>query len=172
MKHVQQTQPDPGTGPPDQLCLPDSIHPQVFQWAHASQFSCHPGISWNLSLLKWEFRCLCEPLCPPALCVLKVRPSIVQQPVYSVTCPFQVEHALTSPKTSLGNSVILTIVHRFSKAVHFVALQKLPTALTTTDLLVHHMFCLHCIPLDIISDRVHNSSHKSEKLSFGHSEHL
>jgi len=54
---------------------------------------------------------------------------------------------------SAGNSVILTIIDRFSKAVHFVPLSKLPSALETAELLVHHVFRLHGIPMDIVSDR-------------------
>lgn len=37
--------------------------------------------------------------------------------------------------------------------VHFVALPKLPTATETSHLLVHHVFCLHGIPSDIVFDR-------------------
>lgn len=52
-----------------------------------------------------------------------------------------------------GNSVILTIIERFSKAGHFVALSKLPSALETANLLVDHVFRLHGLPADIVSDR-------------------
>lgn len=54
---------------------------------------------------------------------------------------------------SHGNAIILTIVDRFSKAVHFVALPKLPTARETADLLVNHVVRLHGISLDVVSDR-------------------
>lgn len=54
---------------------------------------------------------------------------------------------------SNGNTTILTIVDHFTKAVHFVPLSKIPTATETADLLVLHIFRLHGIPLDIISDR-------------------
>lgn len=60
---------------------------------------------------------------------------------------------VTGLPTSQGNSVILTIVDRFSKSAHFVALAKLPTALTTAELLVDHVVRLHGIPADIVSDR-------------------
>lgn len=53
---------------------------------------------------------------------------------------------------SEGNKTILTIVDRFSKAVHFVPLPKLPSALETANLLVQHVFHLHGIPQDIVSD--------------------
>lgn len=54
---------------------------------------------------------------------------------------------------SQGNTIILTIVDRFSKSVHFVALPKLPSAWEMADLLMAHVFCLHGIPVDIVSDR-------------------
>ena len=48
---------------------------------------------------------------------------------------------------------ILTIVDRFSKAVHFIPLTKLPSASDTAQLLVTHVVRLHGIPTDIVSDR-------------------
>lgn len=50
-------------------------------------------------------------------------------------------------------TVIITLVDRFYKAVHFVPLSKLLTALETADLLVYNIVQLHRIPTDIISDR-------------------
>lgn len=52
---------------------------------------------------------------------------------------------VTGLPPSEGNT-ILTIVDRFSKAVHFVPLPKLPTALETANLLVQHLFRLDGIP--------------------------
>uniref|UniRef100_A0A3Q2ZUK7 Integrase catalytic domain-containing protein n=1 Tax=Kryptolebias marmoratus TaxID=37003 RepID=A0A3Q2ZUK7_KRYMA len=48
---------------------------------------------------------------------------------------------------------ILTIIDRFSKACHLVALRKLPTAFQTAQLLFKHVFHLHGIPIEILSDR-------------------
>ncbi|XP_025753697.1 uncharacterized protein LOC112842083 [Oreochromis niloticus] len=45
---------------------------------------------------------------------------------------------ITGLPPSAGNTTILTIVDRFSKAAHFVAFPKLPTALETET--THHMF--------------------------------
>ena len=59
---------------------------------------------------------------------------------------------VTGPPPSDGNTVVLTIVDRFSKAVHFVPLSKLPSALETANLLVLQVFRLHGIPQDIVSD--------------------
>lgn len=59
---------------------------------------------------------------------------------------------LTRLPQSQGNTTILTIVDRFSKTADFVALPKLHTALDTADLLVHHVFQLHGIAIDIVSN--------------------
>lgn len=54
---------------------------------------------------------------------------------------------------SSGKMVILTIVDRFSKAAHFVALEKLPAVSEISKCLVEHVFRLHGIPTEIVSDR-------------------
>ena len=54
---------------------------------------------------------------------------------------------------SRGMSIILTIVDRFSKQVHFIPLAKLPSAAETADLLVQHVFRIHGLPTNILSDR-------------------
>lgn len=43
---------------------------------------------------------------------------------------------VTGLPPSEGNTTILTIIDRFSKAVHFVPLPKLPSATETADLLM------------------------------------
>ncbi|KAI3356060.1 hypothetical protein L3Q82_017323 [Scortum barcoo] len=56
-----------------------------------------------------------------------------------------------APSVQWEDSHILTIVDRFSKAAHFVALAKLPTARETADLLANHVVRLswhstgHCV---------------------------
>lgn len=55
VKEAQQTQPDPGNGPPNRLFVPDSARSQVLQWVHTSRFAHHPGINRSLSLLKRHF---------------------------------------------------------------------------------------------------------------------
>ena len=47
----------------------------------------------------------------------------------------------------------MTIVDRFSKSVHYVPLPKLPSALEMASLLVNHVFRLHGIPINVVSDR-------------------
>ncbi|KAI2647040.1 Transposon Tf2-6 polyprotein [Labeo rohita] len=47
---------------------------------------------------------------------------------------------------SRGFTVILTVVDRFSKAVHFVPLPKLPSAKETAQLVIDHIFWIHGVP--------------------------
>lgn len=54
---------------------------------------------------------------------------------------------------SKGHSVVLTVVDRFSKMVHFIPLSKLPPAKEMANVLIQQVFRLHGIPQDIVSDR-------------------
>lgn len=59
---------------------------------------------------------------------------------------------VTGLLASSGKSVILSIIDRFSKSAHFVALEKLPSAAETAQLMVDHVFRLHGILSEITSD--------------------
>ncbi|XDV23164.1 hypothetical protein PO909_027864 [Leuciscus waleckii] len=52
-----------------------------------------------------------------------------------------------------GNTVVLTVVDRFSKAAHFIPLPKLPSAKETAVAVIDHVFRLHGLPIDVVSDR-------------------
>lgn len=60
---------------------------------------------------------------------------------------------VTGLPISSGNTAIFTTVDGFSKAAHFIPLPKLPSARETADLMVKHVFRLHGISPDIVSDR-------------------
>lgn len=59
---------------------------------------------------------------------------------------------VTGLPPSGGNTVILTVVDRFSKMVHFVPLPKLPSAKETAEVVLSHVFRLHGFPSDVVSD--------------------
>ncbi|KAJ8344244.1 hypothetical protein SKAU_G00315730 [Synaphobranchus kaupii] len=59
---------------------------------------------------------------------------------------------VTGLPASQGNTVILVIVDRFSKAANFLALTKLPSAPETAQLIVDHVFRIHGLPRDVVSD--------------------
>ena len=165
VKEAQRSVPDPGGGPPDRLFVPPAVRSQVLQWGHSSKLACHPGAHRTLVFLRhrfwWpgmtgdvrEFVAACS-VCarskashrPPAG-LLRPLP-IPSRPWSHIAVDF-----VTGLPPSEGNTVILTIIDRFSKAVHYVPLPKLPSALETADLLSKHVFKLHGIPVDIVSDR-------------------
>ncbi|KAJ8282532.1 hypothetical protein COCON_G00050510, partial [Conger conger] len=162
---AQRKQPDPGNGPPDRLFVPDSLHSQVLQWGHTSRFSCHPGVTRTLGLLQQHFwwpkmeRDVKEFVAACTVCARgkasHTPPAGLLRPLPTPSRPWShiALDFVTGLPPSQGNTIILTIVDRFSKAVHFVALPKLPSALETAKLLTSHVFRLHGIPLDIVSDR-------------------
>ncbi len=60
---------------------------------------------------------------------------------------------VTGLPPSSGNTVVLTVVDRFSKAVHFIPLPKLPSARETAVIVFDHVFHIHGLPVDVVSDR-------------------
>ena len=67
--------------------------------------------------------------------------------------PHRLGFFVTGLPPSRHFTTILTIVDRFSKAVHLIPLTKLPSAADTAQLLITHVVRLHGIPTDIVSDR-------------------
>lgn len=165
VRSAHRQDPDPGPGPPGRLFVPSAVRARVLHWVHASRFACHPGVRRTVSLLRrsfwWpalesdarEYVLACDTcarnksrhLAPPGL--LHPLP-VPGRPWSHIAVDF-----VTGLPRSANHSVIVTIVDRFSKAAHFVPLSKLPSALETARLLVDHVFRLHGIPLDIVSDR-------------------
>uniref|UniRef100_A0A8C5PIT9 Gypsy retrotransposon integrase-like protein 1 n=1 Tax=Leptobrachium leishanense TaxID=445787 RepID=A0A8C5PIT9_9ANUR len=54
---------------------------------------------------------------------------------------------------SRGNTVILTVIDRFSKMGHYIPLRKLPSAAELVPIFISNVVRLHGIPLGIVSDR-------------------
>lgn len=163
VREAQQAQPDPGNELPNCLFVPDTV--QVLQWVHASRFACHPGGKRTLSLLRrhfwWpsmeadtrDYVAACS-VCARGKSSHRPSEGLLQRlPIPSRPWSHIAMDFVTGLPVSQGNSVILTIVDHFSKAVHVVALPKLPSARETADLLGQHVIRLHGIPLDIVSDR-------------------
>lgn len=55
IQQALQTEPEPGTGPPDRRFIPAAARSAEIRWAHASRFSCHPGTGRSIALLKLHF---------------------------------------------------------------------------------------------------------------------
>ena len=55
VRKAQLNQPDPGSGRPNRLFVPDSVRARVLQWGHSSKLTCHPGSHRTLVFLKQRF---------------------------------------------------------------------------------------------------------------------
>ena len=160
-----RSHPDPGNGPPNRLFVPAPVRSRVLQWGHASNLTCHPGMDRTFLFLKQRFwwpsmRKDVDSFV--AACSVCARNKSSHQPPSGLLLPLPVPHRpwshisldfVTGLPPSDGDTVILTIVDRFSKSAHFIALPKLPTAKETAELLVQHVVRPHGFPADVVSDR-------------------
>ena len=162
---AQGQQPDPGTGPPNRLFVPDSVRSRVLTWAHSTKLTCHPGMMRTLDFLRqrfWWATMDADTRSLIAACATCARNKSSTKPRSGLLRPLPIPSRpwshisldfVTGLPPSEGTTTILTIIDRFSKTAHFLALPKLPSARETADLLVLHVFRLHSIPSDIVSDR-------------------
>lgn len=60
---------------------------------------------------------------------------------------------VTGLPPSIGKTVVLTVVDRLSKMVHFIAMPKLPSAKETAEFMIFNVFRIHGFPKDVVSDR-------------------
>ncbi|KAL0161345.1 hypothetical protein M9458_045070, partial [Cirrhinus mrigala] len=165
VREAQVHEPDPGGGPMGRLYVPQSARARVLQWGHESTLTCHPGTARTLEFLQRRFwwpsikedvKIYVE-ACP----VCSQGKSTHHRP-QGLLHPLPVPHRpwshlsldfITGLPPSRGNTVILVIVDRFSKAARFIPLPKLPTAKETAELLMNHVFRVFGMPLDVVSDR-------------------
>lgn len=59
---------------------------------------------------------------------------------------------VTGLPISKDNTLVLTVVDRFSKMAHFIALSKLPSAKEMEEIMMNNVFRIHGFPQDIVSD--------------------
>uniref|UniRef100_A0A674BG65 Gypsy retrotransposon integrase-like protein 1 n=1 Tax=Salmo trutta TaxID=8032 RepID=A0A674BG65_SALTR len=148
-----------------QLNQPDSVRSDVLQWSHSTHLTCHPGMNRRVAFLRQRFwwptmeRDTREFISACSVCA---RNKTSTKPTSGLLHPLPIpshpwSHIaldfVTGLPPSNGNSVILTIIDRFSKVAHFIPISKLPSSRETADLLVSHVLRLHGIPSGIVSDR-------------------
>ena len=152
VRKAQRSQSDPEGGPANRLFVPDSVLSQVLEWAHSSRLICHPGTRRTLAFLRQRF--LWPTMVPDVsafvtpwmVCTqsktMRQAPSRLLQPLSVLHRPWS--HIsldfVTGLPLSYGNTTILTVVVRFSKAAHFIPLPKSPSAKKTAQLMVQHVF--------------------------------
>lgn len=151
--------------PEGRLFVVESVRPAVLRWSHASKFVAHPGVGRTLAAVRQRFWW-------PAMereirgfvasCPVCAQQNSGNSPPDGLLCPLSIPSCpwshialdfITGLPPSCGNTVILTVIDRFSKAVHFVPLPKLPSAKETACTVVDHVFRIHGLPTDVVSDR-------------------
>uniref|UniRef100_A0A8C6LVF1 Gypsy retrotransposon integrase-like protein 1 n=1 Tax=Nothobranchius furzeri TaxID=105023 RepID=A0A8C6LVF1_NOTFU len=160
-----KTDPGPDNGPPGKLFVPQSVRGKVIHWAHAGRFSLHPGVARTVALIKrtfwWPsiFKDTKDYISGCHTCSQHKGdhrlPAGLLQPLPTPSRPWShiaLDFVCGLP-ISHGFTYILTIVDWFSKACHLVPLKSLPSSTGTAQLLVKHVFRLHGIPEEILSDR-------------------
>uniref|UniRef100_A0A8C6Q7R4 Gypsy retrotransposon integrase-like protein 1 n=1 Tax=Nothobranchius furzeri TaxID=105023 RepID=A0A8C6Q7R4_NOTFU len=155
----------PANVPSDQLYMPSTCCSEAMAWGHASRLAGHQRETRTLQFLR---RALWWPSMAKdvqeymATCPTCARSKTPNKPPTGDLQPLPIPHR---PWSHIGLDfvtglppvnqlkTILTIVDRFSKAVHLVALPGLPTAKQTAEILLEQVVCLHGFPQDIVSDR-------------------
>lgn len=137
----------------DWCYAPAVVRSKVLEWIHTSKFACHPGRGRTFTLIKrhfcWETldRYIREYVATCTVCARnksrKQRPAGLLQPLPKPNGPWShiTLDFVTGLLVSAGKTVILTIADRFSKIPHSLLVQ------------VEHIFQLHGIPAEVVSDR-------------------
>ncbi len=151
--------------PAGRLFVPEALRPEVLQWGHESRVTCHPGVRRSLAAIRQRFwwpsigQDVRQFVLACSVCAqnkISNRPSVgLLQPLPIPSRPWShiALDFVSGLPPSRGYTVILTVVDRFSKAVHFVPLPKLPSAQETAQLVIDHVFRIHGLPVDVVSDR-------------------
>lgn len=157
--------PVPKGGPAGNLFVPTKLRSEVIQWGHSSRLVCHPGVRRSLAAIRQRFW---WPSMAKDVRQFVAACSVCAQNKTSNAPPVGLLHPLPIPSRpwshlaldfvtglpeSMGNTVILTVVDRFSKTAHFIPLPKLPSAKETAQVMVDHIFRIHGLPVDVVSDR-------------------
>ncbi len=151
--------------PTNRLSVPERLRSDVIRWGHGSNVACHPGIGRTRFLVNQRFwwstmaRDIRDFVLACSVCArgktsnrtpegLLQLLSVPSRPWSHIALDF-----VTALPPSLGKMVVLTVVDRFSKAAHFIPLPKLPSAKETAVTVVDHVFRIHGLPMDVVSDR-------------------
>ena len=142
----------PSSCPDGKLYVPAPARSQVLEWGHSSRLSGHPGTGCTLSFLQRKLEMREDVQNFVSDCSVCTQFKVTHQPPQGLLQPLPIPHRpwshialdfVTGLPTSNHNTTILTIIDRFSKAVHFIPLPKLPSASGTAHLLIQHIVRLH-----------------------------
>ncbi|KAI3353378.1 hypothetical protein L3Q82_019911 [Scortum barcoo] len=135
--------PAPNNCPKDRLFVPSNLRSLVLQWIHTSKFSLSP---WHSS----------DPLPPSATLLVAQDGSRHARNTSMPALSVPVANPLTVLQLGSSNPFLfltaLGLILLWTSSL--VSLHpKLPSALETASLLTDHVFRLHGLPTDIVSDR-------------------
>ncbi|KAL0181794.1 hypothetical protein M9458_024200, partial [Cirrhinus mrigala] len=165
VRQSHSLEPPPPETPAGRLFVPDHLRKEVLQWGHDSALAGHQGVQRTISFIDRAFwwRTLRRDVQEYVqACNICARSKTANSPSTGELQPLPIPKRpwshisvdfVTGLPDSQGKNTILTIVDRFSKAVHLVALTGLPSAKTTAELILEHVVRLHGFPKDIVSDR-------------------
>lgn len=150
--------------PDGKLFVVQPLRGEVIHWAHTNKIVCHPGINKTLFVVQqrfwWpkmaqdvtDYVSACS-VCPSNK-VSHQKPSGELRPLPIPQRPWShisMDFVMGLPPSN-DNTVVLTVVDRLSKMVHFIALPKLPSAKETAEVMMFNVFRIHGFPKDIVSD--------------------
>ncbi len=130
----------PSGCPTSRLFVPERLRSDIIRWGHCCNVACHPGIGRTSFLVKQRFwwpsmaRDVRDFVSACSVCA---RGKTSNRPPEGLLQPLSVPSRpwshialdfVTALLPSQGNTVVLTVVDRFSKAAHFIPLSKLPSA--------------------------------------------
>lgn len=147
------------------MFVPKTVRSAVLRWGHASKFTAHLGVSGTLATVCqrfWWLSMACDVRQYVAACPVCAQvksgtspPAGLLQPLLFPSRPWShiALDFVTGLPPSCGNMAVHTVVDRFSKAAHFIPLPKLPSAKETVRLVFDHVFRIHRLPTNVVSDR-------------------
>ncbi len=155
----------PSVCPLSRLFVPEKLQSDVIRWGHSSKIGCNPGVNRTIFLVKQRFwwQSLARDVRRFVLaCSVCAVDKTSNQPLAGFLQPMSVPSRpwshivldfVTALPPSQGNTVVLTVVDRFWKVAHFISLPKLPSARETAVTVIDHVFRIHDLPMDVVSDR-------------------
>ena len=165
VKRSHAEHPAPSACPDNLLFVPATLRTQVLQWGHNSRLACHSGVRRSLALIRQRFWWSSMEEDTKefiAACLVCSQNKTSRQAPSGLLHPLPIPHRPWSHISldfviglppSDGNTVILTVIDRFSKSALLIPLIKLPTAKETAEIMLQHVFRLHGLPCDVVSDR-------------------
>uniref|UniRef100_A0A8C6VUD0 Gypsy retrotransposon integrase-like protein 1 n=1 Tax=Nothobranchius furzeri TaxID=105023 RepID=A0A8C6VUD0_NOTFU len=159
------TDPAPADAPSDRLYVPSTCRSEALAWGHASRLAGHQGETRTFQFLQhalWWPSMAKDVQEYMAACPTCARSKTPNQPPTGDLQPLPIPHRpwshigldfVTGLPPVIQLEAILTIVDRFSKAVHLVALPGLPTAKQMAEILLEQVVRLHGFPQVIVSDQ-------------------